>query len=42
MTPVGEEGQKAQEQINQQRCPDLPAHGIGGGAQKVGQLQALL
>src|SRR5208283_4065204 len=41
MAPIGEERQIAQQQINQQRRPHLPAHRIGRGAQEVGQLQSL-
>src|SRR5574342_1082153 len=39
MRPVGEESQVAQQEIDQQRDPNLPSHRVGRGAQKVGQLQ---
>src|SRR6516164_5957818 len=41
MPPATDEGTKAQQHLNQQRRPDLPAHGIGIVSQKVGQLQGL-
>ena len=42
VAPVRQETQVAQQQINQQRRPDLPPHRVGAGAQKIGQLQGLL
>ena len=40
-SPV-EDGQKAQQHIDEQRRPHLPADGIGAVAQEVGQLEGLL
>ena len=39
--PTREIGLEAQEQIAKQGAPDLPAHGIGAVAQKIGQLECL-
>ena len=41
MAPVGKETHIPQQQVGQQRRPNLPANGVGAGAQKVGQLQRL-
>src|SRR5437762_8822875 len=41
MIPIMQEGQKAQEHIDQQRRPHLPAHGIGAVTQEIGQLESL-
>ena len=40
--PAAHMREVAQQHIAQQRAPELPAHGIGAVAQKVGQLQGLL
>ena len=39
--PLTQPGAEAQQDIGQQRRPDLPAHGVGAVAQKVGQLEGL-
>ena len=41
MIPVGKKGEISQEEIDQERRPNLPAHDIGAGAQEVGQLEGL-
>src|SRR5882724_11114921 len=41
VVPVRKERQITQEQIDQQGGPHLPAHRIGGGAEKIRQLQGL-
>lgn len=40
--PLAQAGAEAQQQINQQGRPDLPAHGVGVVAEEVGQLECLL
>ena len=42
VAPLAEEGAKAQQQVNQQSRPYLPAYGIGVVAEEVGQLERLL
>jgi hypothetical protein len=42
MLPAVNEGQEAQEHIDQQGCPDLPAYRIGAMAEEIRQLQGLL
>ena len=39
--PFAQEGLKAQENVKQQRGPDLPAHGVGAVAEEVGPLPGL-
>ena len=41
MAPLGEVAQVAQENIGQERHPNLPAHGVGVVSQEVGDLQRL-
>ena len=41
VAPLAQEGAEAQEEIDQQRGPHLPAHGVGVVAEKVGQLEGL-
>ena len=41
VAPLAQEGAEAQQQIDQQRGPHLPAHGVGVVAEEVGQLQRL-
>ena len=41
VAPPSQPGAEAQQHIGQQGRPDLPAHGVGVVAQKVGQLQGL-
>src|ERR1017187_4945486 len=41
VAPASQPGAEAQQHISQQSRPDLPAHGVGGVTQKVGQLQGL-
>ena len=41
MAPLAQEGAEAQQQIHQQRGPDLPAHGVGVVPEEVGQLERL-
>ena len=41
MAPLAEAGPEAQQQIDEQRRPHLPAHGVGVVAEEVGQLQRL-
>jgi hypothetical protein len=40
--PAVDDSKKAQEHVNQERHPDLPAHGVGAVAEEVGELQGLL
>jgi hypothetical protein len=40
--PAVDDGEKAQEHVNQERHPDLPAHGVGAVAEEVGELEGLL
>ena len=42
MRPPAEEGQKAEEHIDEQCRPHLPAHGIGAVAEEPGELEGLL
>ena len=39
--PVVQEGLEAQQHVEQQGDPDLPAHGVGAVAEEVAQLQGL-
>src|SRR5512137_1914351 len=40
--PLAEPGAEAQQNIGQERGPDLPLHGVGAVAEEVGQLEGLL
>src|ERR1017187_1924374 len=42
VAPLAQPGAEAQQDIGQQGRPHLPADGVGGGAQKVRQLERLL
>lgn len=42
VAPSTQPGAEAQEHVSQERRPELPTHGVGAVAQKVGQLQGLL
>jgi len=42
VAPLAQEGAEAQQQIDQQRGPHLPADGVGVVAEEVGQLEGLL
>ena len=42
VAPLAQECTKAQQQIHQQRCPNLPPHGVGIVAEEVRQLERLL
>ena len=42
VAPLAQERTEAQQQIHQQRCPNLPAHGVGVVSEEVRQLERLL